>query len=282
MKITEINGSVRVSEIEYFSVAQTFDCGQCFRFTEEENGVSGFALGKAITIRQLSENEIEITPCTKNEFESEWMEYLGLSEDYAAIRAELSEMRKGDTALSASMETGKGIRILRQPKWETLCSFIISQNNNIPRIKKLIAALCAEGNKISGAGENVFPSPETLLAMGQERIFALKTGFRAAYLYDAAQKVTSGEVDLDKVASLPYSEAAAELCKIKGVGPKVAACTLLFGFGKYDAFPVDVWVKRLMEEYYGGMVSGADFGRYAGIAQQYLFYNRRYVEAGKK
>ena len=103
MKITEINGSVRVSEIEYFSVAQTFDCGRCFRFTEEENGVSGYALGRAVTIRQLSESEIELPPCTKNEFETEWMEYRGLSEDYAAIRAELSEMRNGDTALSASM-----------------------------------------------------------------------------------------------------------------------------------------------------------------------------------
>jgi len=282
MKITENNGSVRVSEIEYFSVEQTFDCGQCFRFTQEENGVSGFALGRAVTIRQLSESEIEITPCTKNEFESEWLEYLGLSEDYGAIRADLTRNRQNDASLAASMERGKGIRILRQPKWETLCSFIISQNNNIPRIKKLISALCAEGNKISGLGENVFPSPEVLLEMGQDRIFALKTGFRAAYLYDAAQKVASGEVDLEKVALLPYSEASAELCKIKGVGPKVAACTLLFGFGMYDAFPVDVWVKRLMDEYYGGMVSASDFGRYAGIAQQYLFYNRRYVEAGKK
>ena len=282
MKITENNGSVRVSELEYFSVEQTFDCGQCFRFTQEENGVSGFALGRAVTIRQLSESEIEITPCTKNEFESEWLEYLGLSEDYGAIREDLTRNRQNDASLSASMERGKGIRILRQPKWETLCSFIISQNNNIPRIKKLISALCAEGNKISGLGENVFPSPEVLLEMGQERIFALKTGFRAAYLYDAAQKVASGEVDLEKVALLPYAEASAELCKIKGVGPKVAACTLLFGFGMYDAFPVDVWVKRLMDEYYGGMVSASDFGRYAGIAQQYLFYNRRYLEAGKK
>ncbi len=282
MKITENNGSVRVSEIEYFSVEQTFDCGQCFRFTQEENGVSGFALGRAVTIRQLSESEIELTPCTRNEFENEWLEYLGLSEDYGAIRADLTRNRQNDAPLAASMERGKGIRILRQPKWETLCSFIISQNNNIPRIKKLISALCAEGNKISGLCENVFPSPEVLLEMGQERIFALKTGFRAAYLYDAAQKVASGEVDLEKIALLPYSEASAELCKIKGVGPKVAACTLLFGFGKYDAFPVDVWVKRLMDEYYGGMVSASDFGRYAGIAQQYLFYNRRYVEAGKK
>ena len=282
MKITENNGSVRVSEIEYFSVEQTFDCGQCFRFTQEENGVSGFALGRAVTIRQLSESEIEITPCTKNEFENEWMEYLGLNEDYGAIRADLTRNRQNDVSLAESMERGKGIRILRQPKWETLCSFIISQNNNIPRIKKLISALCAEGNKISGLGENVFPSPEVLLEMGQERIFALKTGFRAAYLYDAALKVSSGEIDLEKVALLPYAEASAELCKIKGVGPKVAACTLLFGFAKYDAFPVDVWVKRLMDEYYGGMVAASDFGMYAGIAQQYLFYNRRYVEAGKK
>jgi N-glycosylase/DNA lyase len=190
----------------------------------------------------------------------------------------MTEYRKNDEKLSLAMQTGNGIRILRQDKWETLCSFIISQNNNIPRIKKIISALCKAGAEISGGSEIEFPRPETLVKMGKDGLFALKTGFRAAYLFDAASKVANGEIDLDAVFEMDTDRACAELCKIKGVGPKVAACTLLFGFEKYDCFPIDVWVKRVMQEYYGGLVSGKDFGRFAGLAQQYLFYHRRYIE----
>lgn len=278
MKITSENGGVRVSEIELFAVSQTFDCGQCFRFTVTENEASGYAYGKRVTFTQLSENEIFISPCTEEEFHSLWKGYLSLDTDYKTVRSEMISLRTGDSSLSAAMETGKGIRILKQEPWETLCSFIISQNNNIPRIKKIIDALCKKGAEISGDDEKVFPSPKTLIALGKEGLFELKTGFRAAYLYDAACKVDSGEVDLDRIRSLPLNEAEAELCKIKGVGPKVAACSLLFGFGKTEAFPIDVWVKRVMQEYYGGNVDPSDFGPFAGLAQQYLFYHKRYIE----
>lgn len=271
---------VTVSGVEYFSVAQTFDCGQCFRFEVTENRAEGYAFGKKVTFTQVSENEITVEPCTEEEFNSVWKHYLALDADYGEARRALTEKRTGDEKLALAMETGKGIRLLRQDTWETLCSFIISQNNNIPRIKKIIAALCKAGAEIEGGSEDAFPSPETLIKMGVDGLFALKTGFRAAYLYDAACKVQSGEVDLLAVKAMPTAEAAAELCKIKGVGPKVAACALLFGFDKHDAFPIDVWVKRVMAEYYGGNVGGADFGEYAGLAQQYLFYHRRYVENG--
>ena len=278
MTVKENNGSVTVSGIDCFSAMQTFDCGQCFRFEVTENKASGYAFGRYVEFIQVSESELLITPCTEKEFEALWKHYLSLDCDYLAIREELSAKRLDDVSLKTAMETGKGIRILRQDKWETLCSFIISQNNNIPRIKKIISALCKAGAELSGGSEDVFPSPEVLIKMGVDGLFALKTGFRAAYLYDAACKVQSGEVDLDAVTSMPTEEAAKELCKIKGVGPKVAACALLFGFEKYDAFPIDVWVKRVMQEYYGGQVSGSDFGAYAGLAQQYLFYHRRYIE----
>ena len=278
MNITEKNGGVQVSGIELFSAMQTFDCGQCFRFEVEGNKAVGNAFGKTVEIVQTAENEIFITPCTAKEFDDIWKSYLSLDIDYGAVRSELSSLRREDSSLSAAMETGKGIRILRQEPWETLCSFIISQNNNIPRIKKIISALCKAGAEISGGSETDFPTPETLIKMGVDGLFALKTGFRAAYLYDAACKVASGEVDLTAVKSMPTDQAALELRKIKGVGPKVAACALLFGFEKYDAFPIDVWVKRVMNDYYGGEVSGSDFGAYAGLAQQYLFYQRRYIE----
>ena len=278
MTAVEKDGGVLVSGLEYFSVTQTFDCGQCFRFEVTDSGADGYAFGRALSIKQINENEIFIFPCTMEQFEGELRGYLSLDDNYSAIRNVLCETRKDDKSLALAMQTGRGIRILKQEPWETLCSFIISQNNNIPRIKKIIAALCKAGAEITGESEESFPSPETLLKMGVDGLFALKTGFRAAYLYDAALKVSRGEVDLDAVMNMPTEKAAAELCRIKGVGPKVAACALLFGFGKYDSFPIDVWVKRVMAEYYGGEVKGSDFGEYAGLAQQYLFYQRRYIE----
>ncbi len=278
MTVREENGSVTVSGLSYFSAMQTFDCGQCFRFEVTENSAKGYAFGREVTFLQSAEDELRITPCTLDEFEKIWKGYLSLDVDYGDIRAKMTAFRASDDKLALAMQTGKGIRILRQDKWETLCSFIISQNNNIPRIKKIIAELCRAGAELSGGSEIEFPSPETLVKMGSDGLFALKTGFRAAYLFDAASKVVSGEIDLEAVSKMDNEKAAAELCKIKGVGPKVAACALLFGFEKYDSFPVDVWVKRVMEEYYGGQISGGDFGEYAGLAQQYLFYHRRYVE----
>ena len=278
MIITQQGNDVTVSGLEYFSVSQTFDCGQCFRFDLEGDSATGYAFGKKVTFTQLSFDTIRISPCTVDEFESIWKSYLSLDIDDATLRFELCRTRAADEKLSVAMESGKGIRLLRQDMWETLCSFIISQNNNIPRIKKIISALCKAGAEITGTGQDVFPAPKTLIQMGQEGLFALKTGFRAAYLYDAACKVDSGEVDLDAIFKMPTEMAAEQLCRIKGVGPKVAACTLLFGFEKYDAFPIDVWVKRVMQEYYGGMVQATDFGRFAGLAQQYLFYHRRYVD----
>lgn len=275
IEIFEKDGGVAVKNVEFFSPMQTFDCGQCFRFEVDEKSATGYAYGRKMSFTLVSETELFISPCTISEYYEIWEKYLGLDTDYGAVRNELKTTRNGDLKLFEAMETGKGIRILRQEPWETLCSFIISQNNNIPRIKKIISSLCRAGAEISGGSENEFPSPETLEKMGVDGLFALKTGFRAAYLYDAATKVISGEVDLNAIFDMPYAEAEKELCKIKGVGPKVAACTLLFGFGKLDAFPIDVWVKRVLAEYYGGIASGADFGRYAGLAQQYLFYHKR-------
>lgn len=278
MTFTAENGGVRASGIENFAVNQTFDCGQCFRFDVTESTASGCALGKKISFIQLSDSEILITPCTEEEFYGLWYRYLSLDRDYGAIRNGLREKRRDDAALARAMETGKGIRILSQEPWEALCSFIISQNNNIPRIKKIIQALCVRGAEISGGSEAEFPSPKTLLRLGEGGLFELKTGFRAGYLIDAAEKVASGEVDLEKIHNMSLESAEAELRRIKGVGPKVAACTLLFGFGRLDAFPIDVWVKRVIREYYGGDVSPNDFGRYAGLAQQYLFYHKRYLD----
>ena len=283
MKITEKNGTVIITDLEYFSVRQTFDCGQSFRFrvTLGEDGVAraeGIAFGKRVSFIQPSDDTLIIRPCTLKEYEEIWSHYLGLDIDYAVIRRELGEKRPGDRHLSEAMKQGSGIRILRQEPWETICTFIISQNNNIPRITSLVSALCRAAGEDMGDGESYsFPTPEAVMALGVEGLFALKTGFRAAYLYDAAQRVCSGEIALDAVKTMKTAEAETALRKIKGIGPKVAACALLFGFDKTDAFPIDVWVKRVMAEFYPDGITPADFGDHAGLAQQYLFYYRRFL-----
>ena len=168
-----------------------------------------------------------------------------------------------------------------------------TQNNNIPRIKKLIVALSRQmGRKIDtslmvehGADSEIgfaFPTPAAVEAAGQSALADLKTGFRAKYIYDAAQRIAGGKLDLSLVDSMPDTARAAEmLCEIKGVGPKVAACTLLFGFGRLDSFPVDVWIKRAIEKYFPGEFNAEALGPYAGVAQQYLFYYERYLGGEK-
>ena len=287
MNVTVQNGSVIITDLQYFSVWQTFDCGQSFRFkvTKDENGTAhadGIAFGRKVSFIQPNEETLIITPCTMTEYEEIWAHYLGLDADYTVIRQNLNENRPQDAHLSEAMKQGSGIRILRQEPWETLCTFIISQNNNIPRITSLVDALCRAAGEDMGDGESFsFPTPEAVAKLGVDGLFALKTGFRAGYLYDAAQKVSSGEITLDAVKTLKTEEAETLLRRIKGVGPKVAACALLFGFEKNDAFPIDVWVKRVMAEFYPEGIAPSDFGEYAGIAQQYLFYYRRFLSPDK-
>ena len=180
-------------------------------------------------------------------------------------------------ALAAAVDYGRGIRILRQDPWEAICSFIISQNNNIPRIKGLIAALSARAGEKIAEGVYSFPTAEAVAALGVDELRALKMGFRAPYIIDAAIKVSSGALDLAAVAALDTPEAEKMLCGVKGIGPKVADCALLFGFSRYDAFPIDVWIKRVIAKYFDEGFDPRALGRYAGVAQQVLFYYERYV-----
>jgi len=184
----------------------------------------------------------------------------------------------GCAVMTHALEVARGIRILRQDPWEALCSFIISQNNNIPRIKKIISALSASfGEKIDDSSY-AFPTAKALADAGEDKIFALKTGFRASYITDAARRVASGELDLHAVCEAEsYDKAAEMLMTVRGVGPKVAACALLFGFGFTEAFPIDTWMKKVAERHFPGGLDHKLFGKAAGIAQQYLFYMERYT-----
>lgn len=276
MRTVERNGFVEIENVDFFDIFQTFDCGQTFRFEKVgERCVEGIAHGKLL---RLTEKDGKIiTNATADEFESIWKRYLALDKEYDKINGYFAN--GDDEVLKAAAIYGKGIRILRQDPWEALCSFIISQNNNIPRIKKIISALSesfGESFEYEGKTFYSFPSAQALCDAGVDKIFALKTGFRAKYIADAAEKVVSGEIDLKKIEALSTDEAMKELLKIKGVGPKVASCALLFGFDKTDAFPVDVWVKKVFAKYYPDGFDVASFGDSAGIAQQYLFYYERW------
>ena len=178
-----------------------------------------------------------------------------------------------DKHLVTAINEFDGIRILRQEPWEALCSFIISQNNNIPRIKGIIERLCdtfGDGED----GKKSFPTAEVISKLSVEDLSSIRAGFRAKYIIDAAQKVVNGEVDFEKIKSNSIEFGREELQKIKGVGAKVAECTLLYGFHKIEAFPVDVWVKRIMAEMYPDGLPECTKGT-EGIAQQYLFHWRR-------
>ena len=278
---------VRVDGLEHFDVSQIFDCGQAFRFLplpapEGSFAVGGVAYGKYVEFVQ-SGNTLTIRNSTLSDYENIWKHYLSLDADYSEIQLDL-KARFDSEVFEKAVEVGDGIRLLRQEPWECVCSFIVSQNNNIPRIRKIIESMCEKyGEEIEFEGKRhyAFPTPEALANAGVDAIFELRTGFRAKYIYDAATKVANGELDLAKLFELDTNDALAELCRVNGIGPKVASCALLFAFEKYDAFPIDVWVKKIIEKYFPDGLDIKSLGDYAGIAQQYLFFYERYVVAGK-
>ncbi|MBR4767022.1 MAG: DNA-3-methyladenine glycosylase 2 family protein [Clostridia bacterium] len=253
-----------------FSAALSLDCGQAFRWKADENGVwHGVAYGRALTLCE-KDGRVTLFDVDENEFNSIWRNYFDLDRDYESLKKSYAK----DKSLKKAVGFCGGIHILNQEPWEALCSFIISQNNNIPRIKGIVERLCALlGDRLEN-GDYSFPTPAKIVEAGVDGLAPIRSGFRAKYIYDAAVKVQSGEIDFEKIKALPLTEAAEELKKIKGVGDKVAACALLYGLGRADAFPVDVWVKRILEELYPCGLPACTNGT-AGIAQQYLFHWRR-------
>lgn len=265
--------SLIIPNVTDLDLAQTLDCGQSFRWTQQPDGsFSGVAFGRNVNV-SLNGGDLIIHNASKED-EALWREYFDLDLDYGAVRRQISELHP---VLKEASRYAPGIRILRQEPYEALCTFIISQNNNIKRIKGIVCRLCEHfGEPIDGGF--AFPTAEKMASLTPEDLAPLRAGFRARYLVDAAQKVASGEVVLENCRSLPYEDAQKELMKITGVGVKVADCTLLFGLHRIEAFPVDVWMKRALEVLFPGM-SPSDFGEYAGIAQQYIFhYSRMHPE----
>lgn len=272
MRITEKAGGILVTDCD-IDLYKTFDCGQCFRFdTVDGKTFKGVALGRPLVI-SVTEGGFFVENMTKEEFDGKLSPFLDLERNYEDIRLALIQ-----TGLHfGALESGKGIRILRQDPWETLCSFIISQNNNIPRIKKIIASLCALCGDELAEGIYSFPTAQRVAELGTEGLAPIRAGFRAKYIADAAEKVANGTLLLDNLYDVSLEEAVNALCTVKGVGPKVASCVALFGLGHMDAFPIDVWIKKVLNKYYDESFTPSVFGKYAGIAQQYLFYHERYL-----
>jgi len=264
------NNNIYISGLENFDLKNTLDCGQAFRWEINDNGIwSGVAHGKFLRLTKDENRSVILFNTSIEDFNNIWKNYFDLDRNYNEIIDAVS----GNEILKKAAEFGQGIRVLNQEPWETLCSFIISQNNNIKRIKGIIKTLCESfGDKIDGG--YTFPSAEKIAALSIDDLNVLRAGFRNKYIIDAATKVSAGEIDLPSLSALPLDSAREELMKIKGVGPKVADCALLFSHKQSCAFPKDVWIKRAMQVLFGGELP-KEAEPYAGIIQQYIFFYAR-------
>ena len=287
MRVCEKNDDLILENADHFDLFHTFGCGQCFRWDYKDGGFSGVAKGEYLRVFKDGAN-IVFKDTDTEAFNRVWRRYFDLDRDYGAIKAELSR----DSVLKEAVGFGGGIRILNQDAFECLISFIISASNNIPRIKKIIGLLCLNfGERCEKKGHTYykFPTADTLSSLELSDLSVIRAGFRDKYILAAARAVKSGQLDLLSLENASFDYAKSQLLRLPGVGEKVASCILLFGLGKYEGFPVDVWVKRIMEYcYFDGEKTKEEisefakerFGSLGGFAQQYLFYWARENKIG--
>lgn len=254
------SNNVKLTEKE-LSLKDTLPSGQCFRFSED-NGTWTVKAGVGPSVRTLTVRQDDLSPITDDPF---WSNFFDLDTDYEALKKDFSRI---SPLIAQACDYAPGIRILNQDPWEALCSFVVSQNNNIKRIMGIIDRM---SNFYGGGG---FPTVESLVNAKEEDLRMLGLGFRAPYIVNTARAVYDGSVDLDALKKIDIDEARAILMKVKGIGPKVADCALLFGCHRLDCFPMDVWMKRVMANFFEGQDKSI-FGPYAGVAQQYLFHYAR-------
>ena len=273
MKYLQHPHEVELVPEDDFDLEKIFECGQCFRWNKEENGdYIGVAMGKAARIRQ-DEDRIFISG-TVDDFEAVWYDYFDLGKNYRNLRHSLCV----DDYMSLATKYGAGIRILNQDRWEALCSFIISQCNNIPRIKKIVETMCANfGDEtiLDGKIYHTFPSASRVAMLTENDLAPLRCGYRAPYIIGASRAVDSGTLDLDALSNSTLEEARKELKTLNGVGDKVANCAILFSLRIADAFPIDVWMKKAIQQHYDGHLDTSIFNGHSGLAQQYMFFYQR-------
>ena len=263
--------TIKLTSAKELDLVKTFECGQCFRWNADENGVYyGVAYGHCAKLWQDGEDIFIFTDASE-EF---WRNYLDLERNYA----EISRPFHDGGYLQQCTEYGMGIRILRQEPWEALCSFIISQCNNIKRIKGIVERLCESfGDELEFEGKvfYAFPQPEKLVGLREDELSMLRCGYRAEYILVAAEAVARGQLDLESLIRADWVSAKKELMSLKGIGEKVANCVVLFGLYHMEAFPIDVWIKRALKQHFSPDFKPESLGEYAGLAQQYIFYYAR-------
>lgn len=278
--ISESNNTI-IKSVPDFDLAQTLECGQCFRFYKQgEEDYVVVQRGHLLHIKQI-DNDLYFFNTPKDVVEKVWIPYFDLERDYNEIKSFL--LSKDDT-LKPAIEEKNGVRILNQEFHEMLISFIISQNKQIPHIKHIVKLMSEQYGdylgEVNGEKYFSFPSIETLGKISEEEYRSMKTGFRAPYLLDASKRLAEHRISKESFDNLSAEEAVQRLIEIKGVGEKVANCVMLFSLGYRDSFPIDVWIKRIMETLYFGQETTKDkiakfareqYGEYGGYAQQYLF-----------
>ena len=259
---------------EAIEPATVFSCGQCFRFAPHGEEYVGVAHKRVLHVRKADKG-LYLYPVDQQAFSQIWRHYFDLDRRYAQIESRFS----GNAVLAKTLSCARGLRLLNQQPFEVLISFIISANNNMGRIRNSIEALARRVGEPVEAEYHSFPEPQALCQLSAGALRECGLGYRAPYVHDTAKRVTEG-FDLQALYELPYREAKSRLMELKGVGAKVADCILLFAYNKKEAFPVDVWMKRVLKALYGfvpkndGEVEAfarEQFGGHAGIAQQYLF-----------
>ncbi len=300
-----VNGkeAIIITGLGKYNLTDTLECGQCFRYERVPTKLDGAEYlivvnGVLINVAQYSDGELVFYNISDSDFENVAAPFFVLDYDLDAIKEDIISHTDSEW-LKEATEAGAGIAILKQDPWEALFSFIISQNNNIPRIRKIIKSICSEyGVNLSLQKECIlskcatpceefckncgvcytFPTPSDIVK-NPDGLLPSKPGFRFKYLLDAATRVKLGEVNLDSIASAgDYNYTLETLKRIKGVGDKVASCVALFGFANLEAFPIDVWMKRAIDVYFDGVLDPASLGKYAGVAQQYIFNHIRNTE----
>ena len=265
MEIIPAENGTQICFSDEINLPLTLDCGQAFRWEKrDEDTFYGIAFGKETHVKR-TENGLLFLDSTEEDVREIWADYFDLNTDHNEIKNRLSR----DPFIKENIEKYGTIRILNQDPWETLCSFIISSCNNIPRIKGIIKRLS------EGFGEKLqygysFPDAKTLAVKTEDDLAFLKAGYRVPFILDAARKVAEGETDLEEIRKLSEEEARKELMKIKGVGKKVADCTLLFSLGFTDCYPVDRHIMRATDKFYPDGIPSF-FSPNKGLAQQYIF-----------
>ncbi|MBR5701318.1 MAG: hypothetical protein IKX47_02535 [Oscillospiraceae bacterium] len=261
-----------------FDLTRIAESGQCFRWELQKDG--GYRIpfrNSCLYIRDAGDGEFELD-CSEEEFHTLWRDYFDLDTDYSGIRARVDKQQ--DPFLYCAVQAEQGIRILRQDPWETLVSFIISQNRNIPAIRRSIGLLCRAAGEARedrrGECYYAFPPPEDILWLGDAALDACRLGYRVKYVRAAARAAAEGRFSLESLPEMPEEDTIAALTGLYGVGIKVASCVSLFGLHHLDAFPVDVWIRRVLEAEYPGGYPRDRYSPFNGVYQQYMFaYSRR-------